>query len=86
VAPAQLGAGLKSRGILTYLVAEDVPFARELVDGAGGLLFPISNNPDPVQMQQVAAGISQSLLITVGSAGTRPMTVPGPVAAPQAQA
>jgi hypothetical protein len=84
VTPAQLGAALKSRGILTYLVAEDYPFARQLAEAAEGLFFPISNNPDPAQMQQIAAGISQSILITVASTATRPMTVPAPSAGAQA--
>ena len=84
VTPAQLGAALKSRGILTYLVAEDYPFARQLVEAAEGLFFPISNNPDPAQMQQIAAGISQSILINVASTATRPMTVPATGAGAQA--
>jgi hypothetical protein len=76
--PAKLGAALKSRGILVYLVAEDYPFARELAAAADGLFFAISNDPDPVQMQQIAAGISQSLLITAAGGATRPMTVVAP--------
>lgn len=76
VTPRQLGAALKSRGILVYLVAEDYPFAHELAEAADGLFFPITNDPDPVQMQQIAAGISQSILVTAASTATRPMTVP----------
>jgi hypothetical protein len=79
--PRQLGTALKSRGILVYLVAEDYPFARELAVAAEGLFFPISNDPDPVQMQQIAAGISQSILITAAGGATRPMTVPTPTPA-----
>lgn len=76
IAPRQLGTALKSRGILVYLVAEDYPFARELAEAAEGLFFAISNDPDPVQMQQIAGGISQSILITAAGGATRPMTVP----------
>jgi len=78
ITPRQLGAALKSRGMLVYLVAEDDPFARELAAAAEGLFFPISNDPDPVQMQQIAAGISQSILITAAGGATRPMTVTTP--------
>jgi hypothetical protein len=80
ITPAQLGAAFKSRGILVNLVAEDYPFARELAQAADGLFFPISNNPDPAEMQQIAARISQSILITAASTATRPMTVPLPQA------
>ena len=78
VTPRQLGAALKSRGILVYLVAEDYPFARELAEAAEGLFFTISNDPDPIQMQQIAAGISQSILVTAAGGATRPMTVAAP--------
>ncbi len=78
ITPRQLGRALKTRGILVYLVAEDYPFARELAAAAEGLFFVISNDPDPVQMQQIAAGISQSILITAAGGATRPMTATTP--------
>ena len=76
ITPRQLGIALKERGVLVYIVAEDYPFARELADAAEGLFFPISNDPNPADMQKIAEGISQSILITAASTATRPMTVP----------
>ena len=74
----QLGEKLQRQGIQLFVVAEDYPFARDLVDAAAGLFFPISNNPDPTQMQQIAGAISQTLLLTVASPATKPMTRPLP--------
>jgi hypothetical protein len=81
VTARQLGMSLKDRNVLVYVVAEDYPFARELVEAAEGLFFPISNDPNQADMQKIAEGISQSILITAASTATRPMTVP--MAAPQ---
>jgi len=71
----QLGENIKDRGLLFYLVGEPYPFATEIVDAAQGLMFPISNNPDPAQMQRIAAQLGASILATVGVGATRPMTV-----------
>lgn len=73
----QLGEEIRARGLLCYLVCEPYPFAEELVDAAQGLMFPITNNPDPGQMQRIAAQLSASILATVGAGATRPMTVIG---------
>jgi hypothetical protein len=73
----QLGKEIKARGLLCYLVCEPYPFAEEIVDAAQGLMFPITNNPDPAQMQRIAAQLSASILATVGAGATRPMTVMG---------
>jgi hypothetical protein len=78
VTAEELGAKFKNLGILFYLVAEDFPFARAITDAAGGLFFPISNHPDPAQMQQIASGIGQSILVTATRTATRAMTVPAP--------
>ena len=67
VTPSQLGSSLKQIGISTYLVAEDVPFTQELSHASGALYFPISNNPDPAEMQQIAANISKSILMAATS-------------------
>jgi len=76
VTARQLGEALRGRGIQLYVVAEDYPFARELSEAACGLFFSITNDPEPAQMQQIAVGISQTLLLTVASPATKPMTVP----------
>jgi len=81
VTAEQLGAACKAKDILAHLVAEDFPFAREFVQGSNGLFFPISNDPTADQMQQISAGISQSIVIATRKAATRPMTVP--LTAPQ---
>jgi hypothetical protein len=74
--PRTLGEKLKEFGLLFYAICEPYPFAEELVDAAGGLMFPITNEPDPAQMQKVAAQLSASILATIAAGATRPMTVP----------
>jgi len=73
----QLGEEIMTRGLLCYLICEPYPFAKEIIDAAQGLMFPITNNPDPAQMQQIAAQLSASILATVSAGATRPMTVMG---------
>lgn len=71
--PQQLGAEIKSRGILLYLVCEPRPNLRELVNAAEGLMFQISNNPDPAELQRVASQLAASVIATVGSGSTKPI-------------
>ena len=71
----ELGAEIRQRGLLLYLVCEPFEFAEEMRLAAQGLMFPITNNPDPADMQRISAQLSASILATVASGATRPMTV-----------
>lgn len=72
---AALGKQIRDKGILLYLVCEPTPALQQLASAAGGLLFQISNNPDPTEMQKIAAQLAASIVATVASGGTVPMTV-----------
>lgn len=74
--PRRLGEKIREKGVLLYLVCEPYPFAEDLAEAAQGLIFPITNDPDPAQLQQISAQLSASILATVSAGGTRPMTVP----------
>lgn len=76
ISAAELGKQIKDKGILLYLVCEPTPTLQELASAAEGLVFQISNNPDPVEMQKIAAQLAASIVATVASGGTVPMTVP----------
>jgi hypothetical protein len=76
ISARDLGAEIKRRGILLYLVSEPTPTLHDLVQAAQGLEFQISNSPDPVELQKIAAQLAASIVATVASGGTIPMTVP----------
>lgn len=72
---AALGAEIRQRGILLYLVSEPAPILQELIDAAAGILLPISNNPDPQALEKIASQLSASILATLSSGSTEPMPV-----------
>ena len=76
ISAAVLGKQIRDRGILLYLVCEPTPTLQELAFAAEGLVFQISNNPDPSEMQRIAAQLAASIVATVASGGTVPMAVP----------
>ena len=69
----ELGEEIARRGLLLYMVAEHTSQLQQLVDAAGGLMFPISNDPDPANMQKIAARISASIVQTLATGGTVPV-------------
>lgn len=71
----ELGESLRSRGLLLYLICEETPQFRELCKGAGGLMFPISNDPDPKEMQKIAGQLSASIVQTIATGGTVPLVI-----------
>ena len=46
---------------------------QELIDAAGGLMFQISNSPDPADLQKIAGQLAASIAATVASGSTVPM-------------
>ena len=73
---AQNGQREKDRGLLLYVVCEPTPTLQEMVMAAGGLMFQITNSPDPTELQKIAAQLAASIVATVASGSTLPMTVP----------
>jgi hypothetical protein len=81
ITAAQLGAEMKSQNILLYLVGEPFPWAQEMVQAAEGLLFPISNSPDPAELQKISGVIAASIPQASRPSATVPMTAPQPALA-----
>lgn len=76
ISAAALGKQIKDKGILLYLVCEPTPTLQELASAAEGLVFQISNKPNPAELQRVASQLAASIVATVASGSTVPMTVP----------
>ncbi len=76
ISAAALGKQIKDKGILLYLVCEPTPTLQELASAAEGLVFQISNNPNPTELQKIAAQLAASIVATVAGGGTVPMTIP----------
>lgn len=73
---AEIGRRIKDKGILLYLICEPTPTLQELATAAEGLVFQISNTPSPDELRQIGSQLSASIVATVASGGTVPMTVP----------
>jgi hypothetical protein len=78
VTAAQIGQRIQAKGLLLYLVCEPTPTLYELVAAANGLMFDITNNPDPSELQKIAAQLAASIAASVASGSTIPMSVPIP--------
>ena len=70
---SKIGQKIKDQKILLYLVCQPTPCLRELVEAADGLLFDITNNPDPDDLQRIAGQLAASIVATVGSGATVPL-------------
>ncbi len=71
--PKQLGEELKQRNILLYLICQPTPILSELVDAAGGLMFAISNSPDPKELEQIANQLTASIHAATSTSTTMPL-------------
>jgi len=69
----EIGQKIKDQGILLYLVCQPTKSLQELVDAADGLLFEITNKPDPDDLQRIAGQLATSIVSTVGSGATAPL-------------
>lgn len=72
ISATELGRQIRDKGILLYLVCEPTPTLQELASAAEGFLFQISNNPEPTEMQKIAAEVGKSIAITAASGSTVP--------------
>lgn len=76
VTAQQLGDAIKSSGILLYLICEPTPTLYELAQAASGLLFEITNSPDPAALEAISAQLSASIIASIAKGGTLPMGSP----------
>lgn len=76
ISAGALGFQIKQRGVLLYLICEETPTLRELAMAADGLIFGITNNPDPGELLRIASQLAASIVATAASGSTVPMTVP----------
>lgn len=70
----QLGEEIRSRGVLLYLVCQETPALRELAEGAGGMIVPLSNDPSREELARVSAAVAASITATVGAGSTVPLS------------
>lgn len=61
ITAAQLGKRFKDQEVLLYLICEPTPTLVELVDAAGGHIYPITNTPSIAEMQAISAEIAKSI-------------------------
>ena len=61
----QIGQALQARGILLFAVCQPEPGIRALVEAAGGIAFPISNEPSLGEMQRIASRVAASVTESV---------------------
>jgi hypothetical protein len=73
MSPEKIGSLIKDQGILLYLVSSDTPKMRALVEAAEGLMFEISNHPDPSEIQRISADLAASL--TMGAAPNKTLSM-----------
>ncbi len=71
----EIGEKVARKGILFYLICEPTPTLAELCEAAGGLMFRISNDPEPEQMQAIAAQVGASIVASVTAGSTVPLSV-----------
>ncbi len=75
VTAAELGRRIKDKGILLYLVCERTATLNELATAAEGLVFQISDSPDPLELQRIAAKLAESIQVSITKGSTVPLTV-----------
>ncbi|OQC41333.1 MAG: hypothetical protein BWX66_00762 [Deltaproteobacteria bacterium ADurb.Bin058] len=73
ISAAELGRRIASKGLILYLICEVTPTLWELAQAANGLVFPISNDPDPLEMQKIGSQLAASIVATIKGGGTVPM-------------
>ena len=74
VTARELGERIKSKGLLLYLICEPTPTLRELCDAAGGFMYPITNDPDPADLQRIASAVGKSITIHASRRDTVPFS------------
>lgn len=77
----ELGQQIQAQGISLYLVCEPTPTLYELLKSAGGLMFPISVNPDPADLELIAGQLAVSISQPMVAGTTLPLPQPGQQAA-----
>lgn len=75
VSPTELGRQVKAKGLMLFLCCEPYPALEDFRAAADGTLISISNNPDPAEMQRVAAELAKSITQSASHPGksTKPI-------------
>jgi hypothetical protein len=68
--PVELGNEIKNRGILLYMVCERTPRMMELVKGADGFFFQISNSPSSEELKVISSALGKSIVASIQAGGT----------------
>lgn len=71
ISAKELGVKIRTQGILLYLICEPTYTFYELVNAAAGLMFQISNTPNPKELEQIGQQLAASIVACAGS-GTLP--------------
>ncbi len=74
----ELAQEIKKRNLLFYLVCEPTPQLQEIVNETGGMMFPISNNPEASELQKIAMQLGASIIASVSKHSTVPIVGPQP--------
>lgn len=68
--PKELGIEIRNRGILLYLVCERTTRMMELIKGADGFFFQISNSPSPEELRVISNALGKSIVASIQTGGT----------------
>ena len=68
-----LAQEISERNLLLYLVCEPYPQLQELIDYTRGMMFPISNSPEPGELQKIATQLGASIIASVSKHSTVPI-------------
>ena len=71
----QIGEEIRAREILLYLVCEPTATLTKLVNAASGLMFTITNSPNPKELQKIAGQLAASIVASVSKGSTVPLSV-----------
>jgi len=61
----EIGRALQARHIMLFAVCQMEPGIRAMVEAAGGMAFPISNDPDLAEMQRITSRVAASVTDSV---------------------
>ncbi|RKX21211.1 MAG: hypothetical protein DRP35_04820 [Candidatus Zixiibacteriota bacterium] len=73
-----LGQELKSQNIKLFLICEITPILYKLSKSAGGIMIPISNSPNPDEIQIIVQQLTASIQASLGSGNTVPLNENNP--------
>ncbi|OVE73804.1 hypothetical protein BVX94_02815 [bacterium B17] len=70
----ELGKEFKQKGVMLFLVCQETPNLRKIVDNAGGFLVEISNDPNADEIKRVVSTLTATMTATITSGKTVPLS------------